>query len=302
MNIRLSKASEVPLRRQLAEQIVFLITTGKLRAGERLPSVRELARRLRIHHNTVSEAYQDLVRRTWVTRQRGSRLVVGSREVSQQDSESDNLDELINTSIRRARDMGYSLQTLRERVRGRLLAQPPDHFLVVEEDPGLREIMRQEIQQALGWPVQTCSLEEIATATGLLIGAQVVIPQHAIKQVERLTPKHRPPIPITYSDADEHVELIRGLREPSVIGIVSVSEVLLHTARGLLAPAVGRYHALRECLIRGKRLADLRAVDVAFCDSLAMSVVNSRRKVHYRLIDPQCLQYLAATVEPVRPL
>src|SRR5258708_38419862 len=98
MEIQLSRESEVPLRRQLAEQIVFLITTGKLRAGEQLPSVRELARRLKIHHNTVSEAYQDLVRRTWVTRRRGSRLVVGLREASQQDSATDNLDELINTS------------------------------------------------------------------------------------------------------------------------------------------------------------------------------------------------------------
>src|SRR5260370_38599753 len=81
MEIQLSRESEVPLRRQLAEQIVFLIGVGKLRAGQRLPSVRELARRLKIHHNTVSEAYQALVRRTWLVRQRGSRLVVGSREL-----------------------------------------------------------------------------------------------------------------------------------------------------------------------------------------------------------------------------
>ena len=47
MDIRLSKESEVPLRQQLAEQIVFLITTGKLRSGQRLPSVREVARRLK---------------------------------------------------------------------------------------------------------------------------------------------------------------------------------------------------------------------------------------------------------------
>ena len=81
MEIRLSRESEVPLRRQLAEQIVFLIGVGKLRPGQQLPSVRELARRLKIHHNTVSGAYQALVRRTWLVRQRGSRLVVGSREL-----------------------------------------------------------------------------------------------------------------------------------------------------------------------------------------------------------------------------
>jgi DNA-binding transcriptional regulator YhcF (GntR family) len=66
MEIKLTKNSDIPPRKQLAEQIVFLITTGKLRPSERLPSVRALARRLGIHRNTVSEAYQDLVRRGWV--------------------------------------------------------------------------------------------------------------------------------------------------------------------------------------------------------------------------------------------
>jgi GntR family transcriptional regulator len=79
MQISLSRNSDVPLRRQLAEQVVFLITTGQLRVGENLPSVRALARILKVHHNTVSGAYQDLVQRNWVTRQRGSKLVVGVR-------------------------------------------------------------------------------------------------------------------------------------------------------------------------------------------------------------------------------
>jgi DNA-binding transcriptional regulator YhcF (GntR family) len=42
MQISLSKNSDVPLRQQIAQQIVFLITTGQLRAGQQLPSVRSL--------------------------------------------------------------------------------------------------------------------------------------------------------------------------------------------------------------------------------------------------------------------
>jgi GntR family transcriptional regulator / MocR family aminotransferase len=57
MQIALSKTSDVPLRQQLTEQIVFLITTGQLHLGEELPSVRALARMSKVHHNTVSEAY-----------------------------------------------------------------------------------------------------------------------------------------------------------------------------------------------------------------------------------------------------
>src|ERR1700730_16618835 len=107
MQISISKNSDVPLRQQLAEQIVFLITTGKLESGQQLPSVRALARHVKVHHNTVSEAYQDLVRRNWLTRQRGSRLIVGAAGSSQRSPS--NLDELINESIQRAKEMGYSL-------------------------------------------------------------------------------------------------------------------------------------------------------------------------------------------------
>src|ERR1700720_1907379 len=159
MKLSLSKNSDVSLRQQLAEQIVFLITTGQLRTGQQLPSVRALARRVKVHHNTVSEAYQELVRRHWLTRHHGSRLIVGAGTRLKSPS---SLDELINESIQRAKEMGYSLQALTERVRDRLLAQPPDHILVVEQEPGLREIIRLEIQGKLNWPVECCSPEQFA--------------------------------------------------------------------------------------------------------------------------------------------
>jgi DNA-binding transcriptional regulator YhcF (GntR family) len=50
MRIRISKQSEVAVREQIAEQIIFLIATEELKSGQTLPSVRELGRRLQIHH------------------------------------------------------------------------------------------------------------------------------------------------------------------------------------------------------------------------------------------------------------
>ena len=81
MNIRINRASSVPVRQQVAEQVLLLIVTGILKPGRRMPGVRELARRLKIHHNTVSEAYQELVRRHWLVRHKGSHLTVrGTQE------------------------------------------------------------------------------------------------------------------------------------------------------------------------------------------------------------------------------
>jgi GntR family transcriptional regulator len=295
MKISLSKDSDVPLRHQLAEQIVFLITTGQLRTGQQLPSVRALARRVKVHHNTVSEAYQELVRRHWLTRHHGSRLIVGAGTRLKSPS---SLDELINESIQRAKEMGYSLQALTERVRDRLLAQPPDHILVVEQEPGLREIIRLEIQGKLNWPVECCSPEQFAKDPNLAVGAQVFAPNHITEDLKPLIPPNRPSIPITYREADEHVDLIRSLKKPSIIAAVSVSESLLKTARGLFAPAIGRRHTFREVLLPQNGHIKLRGTDLAFCDSLAMLNVVCPRKVHYQLVAPNCLEHLATSVAP----
>src|SRR3989442_14839799 len=127
MDIRIDSSSEVPIRRQLIEQIIFLIAIERLKAGDFMPSVRELPRRLKIHHNTVSEAYQDLVRRKWLERRRGSRLMVLSPHEAPAHGKTETLDDLINMTIRAARENGYSMQELRARVRERLLAEAPDH-------------------------------------------------------------------------------------------------------------------------------------------------------------------------------
>ena len=296
MDIRISKESEVPLRQQLAEQIVFLIVTDKLRPGQALPSVRELARRLKIHHNTVSEAYQDLERRRWVVGRRGARVTVRALEDGAPPLAASGLDELINTLIRVAREQGHSLQSLRDRVRERLLAEPPDHILVVEFDPGLRRVLQEEIRGAINWPVEVCSRAELAANPGLGIGALVAAAQYAIPDVNPLLPRDRPALPLEFAAADEQVEMIRQRREPSVLAVVSVSEGFLQTARTVLATAAGRRHALQEFLLP---LADphaLAGVDVVFADTVAVREVRHKHMVPYRLITAKSLTYLAGAL------
>jgi|SRR5699024_382047 len=59
--MRISLAEDgAPLSTQLQEQIRGLITTGQLAAGERLPSVRQLASDLDIAPRTVAKAYAAL--------------------------------------------------------------------------------------------------------------------------------------------------------------------------------------------------------------------------------------------------
>jgi GntR family transcriptional regulator len=60
MYLRLNPASGVPLYLQLMEQVKHAIDTGAIRAGEQLPSVRQMAEDLMINPNTVARAYREL--------------------------------------------------------------------------------------------------------------------------------------------------------------------------------------------------------------------------------------------------
>src|SRR5881275_3134841 len=60
-----------PLYAQLERSIRFAIATGKLRIGDQLPTVRQLAVRLRINANTVAKVYAELERAGVLETRRG---------------------------------------------------------------------------------------------------------------------------------------------------------------------------------------------------------------------------------------
>jgi DNA-binding transcriptional MocR family regulator len=66
MQLWFARGSEVSIREQLVTQVVLGILSDDLRPGQRLPSTRELARRFRLHANTVSAGYRQLQRERWV--------------------------------------------------------------------------------------------------------------------------------------------------------------------------------------------------------------------------------------------
>ncbi|MEK7709985.1 MAG: GntR family transcriptional regulator, partial [candidate division NC10 bacterium] len=61
MEIRLDRASPVPLARQIRSRLEHLIREGILAPGVKLPASRELARDLGVNRATVSLAYEELV-------------------------------------------------------------------------------------------------------------------------------------------------------------------------------------------------------------------------------------------------
>jgi GntR family transcriptional regulator len=67
MRIVVSNQADAPLYEQVAEQIKAAVLTGELRDGDALPSVRALARDLRISVITTTRAYSELEAEGFVT-------------------------------------------------------------------------------------------------------------------------------------------------------------------------------------------------------------------------------------------
>lgn len=66
MDIIISNSSGQPIYEQISRQVKGAIATGRLRPGEPLPSIRALARDLRISVITTKRAYEELEREGFI--------------------------------------------------------------------------------------------------------------------------------------------------------------------------------------------------------------------------------------------
>lgn len=156
-------SGEVALRAQIVTQIKLGILSGELGPGERLPSIRDLARRFHIHPNTVSAAYRQLEHECWVALRRGSGVYVPDRarpdrEVGENGVRLCSLDDSIATLIQAAGSLGVAPLELRKRFLSALDAKAAKKFLLIEPDPELRDIVLWELRAALNVQIGACKL------------------------------------------------------------------------------------------------------------------------------------------------
>jgi GntR family transcriptional regulator/MocR family aminotransferase len=78
MLIPLDTTSARPLYLQIAEFLTALAVSGQLRAGDRLPSTRQLAEQLGVHRSTAVTAYEELLARGVIVAQQGSGTYVAA--------------------------------------------------------------------------------------------------------------------------------------------------------------------------------------------------------------------------------
>ena len=58
MYFQINPHSGVPVYRQVIDQVSFFVSGGSISAGDKLPSIRELARSLAVNPTTIAKAYE----------------------------------------------------------------------------------------------------------------------------------------------------------------------------------------------------------------------------------------------------
>lgn len=228
----ISRDSTIPVREQLSAQLRFGILTGRLAPKEKLPSVRDLARRLKVHSNTISAAYQDLAATGWVTAKSGSGVFVrdikGARAL-------DGIAAFTRAWVDDGLSRGFTVEALRaefEKIAaagGR--ATESRGLVVVHVDPEFARILAAEIEEAAGVDVrwgtpESAELEDCIVLTTASGAAAVA---HLPAEQRRL-------IPLKTIE-----QVMIGVRQPPapfLVAIVSRSESILKWA-ALLITALG---------------------------------------------------------------
>ena len=110
----INPADPTPLYAQLTRAIQFAIGIGKLRIGDQLPTVRQMAVDLRVNANTVARVYAELERSGVVETRRGVGTFVCARhfEAKQKRQHEHELKELADRIIAETTALGFSVDDL----------------------------------------------------------------------------------------------------------------------------------------------------------------------------------------------
>ena len=126
MQLRIDLHSPEPLFEQIAFAVKGAVARGDLQAGDRLPSVRELAQDLAINPNTVVRAYDLLTRDGVVVRRQGAGCFVTGRASNLNDqARRRQLDELVGRAVTETFHLGFTADEVRAAFEASLAALRP---------------------------------------------------------------------------------------------------------------------------------------------------------------------------------
>jgi GntR family transcriptional regulator len=164
-NIQIHRSDPISIQTQLTEQLKYHIESGAWESGEKLPTVREIAKALRINYNTVRMAYQELERQGYLITEQGRGTFVSTEIRSMPEGQQETLLDLIDEALIKAKSIGISpgefASAAYTRARILPLDNPRVRLLFTECNQADLEHYMKNIQQGAGVTPETILIEDL---------------------------------------------------------------------------------------------------------------------------------------------
>ena len=296
MEIVLNRKGGLAVRHQLVAQLELRILGGELAPGEKLPSVRALARRLRLHPNTVSAAYRKLEASHHVELRPGAGVFVRPAGATSLEGAKD-LDEMIRVGLDQAESKGYTVNEVRAAVLRWLGSDPPERLVAVDPSRAMAELIEAELGPCIGLRVQAQTLSEVEQRPALLDGGLAVSLPYHVAALRKVAPRATV-LTVTLEVEGSVRDAIASLPKGAIALVVSHAETVLPFATTFIRSLHGD-----EALVEARLLSDTRgwrrllpAADVVFADVLSEPVLRKARprRLHlFRVLGPETVARIA---------
>jgi GntR family transcriptional regulator len=237
--IQIDRQASTPLAEQVAEQVRFLIATGRYVAGDAVPSTRELARHLGISYHTVRAAYHQLVTDGLLHHSPGSPYTVRAATERSLEDRLERGASVAQDAVRRLVALGFAEDEIAMMLEEQMayLDEGPERPKVVFAAPyrELAEGGARELESAAQTPIYAATFSELErhpdaevvvlplasyAAAGRvlppgadLVLVQMLLPPDVLAEVARMDPSRTLGLVTRYGDAVG--PLLRELRHAS---------------------------------------------------------------------------------------
>lgn len=109
----IDSSSSVPVFQQVIQAIKLEILSGRLQNGDQLPSIRELAKILKLNPNTVAKAYYTLEEEGFIESKRGSGNWVNTKNMKLDSFRRGMLEDEFRLFLDRALTLGAGLEDIK---------------------------------------------------------------------------------------------------------------------------------------------------------------------------------------------
>jgi len=118
--ITIDNDSGMPIWMQLRNRLIYLITSGHFKCGDKLPTVRNLAVELGINFNTVGRVYRDIERDGYIVSRQGAGTYASDEYKKRSNADVTGIDILIDDFVRQCSELGIPREDIASLVHRRV--------------------------------------------------------------------------------------------------------------------------------------------------------------------------------------